>query len=88
MGSPLGRLQRFTFAPPTWGAEVIGDIKSALSLKSADRKRLNSNLRSLAQQPTDFWQHIGVPLARSHSALNNLLIGNHEPKRHARIRPE
>ena len=80
-GSPLGRLQRFTFAPRTWGAEVIGDIKSA-------RKRLNSNLRSLAQQPTDFWQHIGVPLARSHSALNNLVIGNHEPKRHARIRRE
>ena len=31
------------------GAEVIGNIKSALSLKCANHKRFNSSLWSLAQ---------------------------------------
>ena len=42
----------------------------------------------LAQQLIDFWQHISAPLAWPHSSLDNPLIGNYEPERHAGIRPK
>ena len=57
---------------------MIGDIKSALSLKSADRKRLNSNLRSLAQQAPSIvtnrpWRRqVGMQFHHETRALRNI----------------
>ena len=57
---------------------MIGDIKSALSLKSTDRKRLNSNLRSLAQQAPSIvtnrpWRRqVGMQFHHETRALRNI----------------